>query len=69
MCAAKWVSGAGQLPCPSSDGDGRGFAVSVDHPKLENGTTDSAPGLLVSPQNNYNGYIQGFYPRIHRPAR
>ncbi len=62
VCAAKWVSGAGQLPCPSSDGDARGFAVSIDHPKLENGTTDSAPGLLVSPQNIYNGYIQGFYP-------
>ncbi|HEU0296201.1 MAG TPA: hypothetical protein VFR47_25925 [Anaerolineales bacterium] len=62
ICTARWVSGAGQLPCPSTDGDGRGFALSVDSPRLENGTTDSAPGLLVAPQNKYNGYIQGFFP-------
>jgi hypothetical protein len=62
ICAASWISGAGQLPCPSTDGDTRGFALSVDHPMLENGNTDSAPGLLVSPQNKYNGYIQGFFP-------
>ena len=62
ICSARWVSGAGQLPCPSSDGDARGFALSIDHPVLENGSTDSAPGLLVFPQNIYNGYIQGIYP-------
>jgi hypothetical protein len=62
ICAARWVSSAGQLPCPSTDGDARGFALSIDHPMLENGITDSAPGLLVSPQNKYNGYIQGFFP-------
>lgn len=62
ICTARWVSGAGQLPCPSTDGDARGFALSVDSPRLENGTTDSAPGLLVAPQNKYNGYIQGFFP-------
>lgn len=62
LCAARWKSGAGRLPCPSTDGDAGGFAVSVDSPKLENGVTDSAPGLLVSPQSKYNGYIQGFFP-------
>jgi len=62
LCAARWMSGAGRLPCPSTDGDMRGFAMSIDSPKLENGITDSAPGLLVSPQNKYNGYIQGFFP-------
>ena len=62
ICAARWMSGAGRLPCPSTDGDVRGFALSVDAPKLENGITDSAPGLLVTPQNKYNGYIQGFFP-------
>ena len=62
ICSARWMSGAGRLPCPSTDGDVRGFALSVDAPKLENGITDSAPGLLVSPQNKYNGYIQGFFP-------
>jgi len=64
MCTARWMSGAGQLPCPLTEGDARGFVLTIDHPKLENGITDSAPGLLVSPQNKYNGYIQGFYPEI-----
>jgi hypothetical protein len=63
ICNARWQSGAGlTLPCPFTDGDSRGFALSVASPKLENGTTDSAPGLVVFPQNKYNGYIQGFYP-------
>ena len=48
ICAARWMSGAGRLPCPSTDGDVRGFALSVDAPKLENGITDSAPELLVT---------------------
>ncbi|HET9915269.1 MAG TPA: NBR1-Ig-like domain-containing protein, partial [Anaerolineales bacterium] len=61
-CAASWKSGAGALPCPGTDGDTRGFALKVDNPRLENGLNDSAPGLLVSPQNKYNGYIQGFFP-------
>lgn len=61
-CAARWMSGAGKLPCPATDGDARGFALRIDAPKLENGSTDSAPGLLVAPQNKYNGYIQGFFP-------
>ena len=62
LCTARWRSGAGQLPCPSTDGDARGFALRIDAPTLETGITDSAPGLLVSPQNKYNGYIQGFFP-------
>ena len=62
ICTARWMSGAGQLPCPSAEGDARGFVVSVESPRLENGNTDSAPGLLLAPQNKYNGYIQGFFP-------
>lgn len=62
ICNARWQSGAGTLPCPSTDGDTRGFALAVSSPRLENGTTDSAPGLLVSPQSRYDGYIQGYFP-------
>ncbi len=29
---------------------------------LENGTTDTRPGLVTFPQNVLNGYIQGIYP-------
>lgn len=62
VCSAQWYSGAGALPCPGTDGDSRGFVLSVTNPQLENGTTDSRPGLVTFPQNTYNGYIQGYYP-------
>ncbi len=62
VCAAQWSSGSGALPCPGTDGDTRGFVLSITNPKLENGNTSSQPGLLTFPQNTYNGYIQGIYP-------
>ena len=62
VCAATWKSGAGTLPCPGTDGDARGFVLKQDSPRLETGASDSAPGLLVSPQNKFDGYIQGFFP-------
>lgn len=61
-CSAQWISGSGTLPCPGTDGDSKGFMLKVDKPRLENGTTDSRTGLIVFPQNVYNGYIQGIYP-------
>ena len=61
-CAGTWFSGAGQLPCPGTDGDAKGFVLKVTNPKLESGATDSRPGILTFPQNIQNGYIQGFYP-------
>jgi len=64
-CAATWSSGAGQLPCPGTDGDARGFVLLPSPPHLENGTFDSRPGLLTHPQNVQDGYIQGLYPAIH----
>jgi hypothetical protein len=65
VCAAQWTSGAGSLPCPGTDGDARGFVLSVANPMLENGTTDTRPGLLTFPQNVFDGYIQGLYPSFH----
>jgi Ig-like domain from next to BRCA1 gene len=61
-CAGTWFSGAGQLPCPGTDGDAKGFVLKVSNPKLENGTIDTRPGLLTFPQNVQDGYIQGFFP-------
>jgi len=61
-CEGTWFSGAGQLPCPGTDGDARGFALKVSNPKLETGTTDPRPAILAFPQNVQNGYIQGFFP-------
>ena len=61
-CAGTWYSGAGQLPCPGTDGDAKGFVLKVSNPKLESGATDSRLGLLTFPQNVQNGYIQGIFP-------
>ena len=61
---AQWKSGAGTLPFPGTSGDSRGFAYQVDRPHLEDDSYDSLPGLLVVPQNKYNGYIQATYPEF-----
>ena len=61
-CAAQWKSGAGSLPCPGTAGDSNGFIIPDSHTELEDGTKGPAPSLLMSPQNKYNGYIQGTYP-------
>ncbi|NOH01994.1 MAG: hypothetical protein HND47_08525 [Chloroflexi bacterium] len=62
VCAATWYSGAGQLPCPGTDGDAKGFVLIANPSKLENGTNDPRTGLIAFPQNINNGYIQGIYP-------
>jgi hypothetical protein len=62
VCAAKWYSGAGEQPCPGSDGNANGFVLIANPSKLENGTSDSRTGLITVPQNITNGYFQGIYP-------
>ena len=62
VCAATWFSGAGQQPCPGSDGNANGFVLIANPSKLENGASDNRTGLVTVPQQINNGYIQGFYP-------
>ncbi|MDO9299809.1 MAG: NBR1-Ig-like domain-containing protein [Anaerolineales bacterium] len=62
VCAATWFSGAGQQPCPGSEGNANGFVLIANPSKLENGTSDSRTGLIAVPQQINNGYIQGIYP-------
>jgi hypothetical protein len=62
VCAASWFSGAGQQPCPGTDGNSNGFVLIANPSRLENGTTDNRTGLITFPQNINNGYIQGIYP-------
>jgi hypothetical protein len=62
--SAVWTSGAGVLPFPGTDGDARGFVLRQDAPRFESNVVLSQPGLLASPQNIHNGYIQGAYPPI-----
>ncbi len=62
VCAASWFSGAGQQPCPGTDGSPNGFVLIANPSRLENGVSDNRTGLLTHPQNISNGYIQGIYP-------
>jgi len=62
VCTATWFSGAGQQPCPGSEGNANGFVLIVNPSKLENGVSDNRTGLITVPQNINNGYIQGIYP-------
>ncbi|HEX9018453.1 MAG TPA: NBR1-Ig-like domain-containing protein [Anaerolineaceae bacterium] len=62
MCLASWTSGAGNLPCPGTDGDSRGFVLRVDNPQLEGGSIDNEPVLLMFPQMIQDGVIRGTYP-------
>jgi len=60
--SATWSSGAGGLSFPGADGDAKGFALKLDKPNFESGVVASQPGLLVSPQQITNGFIQAVYP-------
>ena len=60
--SATWSSGAGGLTFPGTDGDAKGFASKIDKPNFESGVVASQPGLLVSPQQITNGFIQASYP-------
>ncbi|MEW5938761.1 MAG: NBR1-Ig-like domain-containing protein [Chloroflexota bacterium] len=62
MCYAAWTSGAGALPCPGADGSATGFALRLDNPQIENGSTDARPAILAGPQAVDYGWIQGAYP-------
>jgi hypothetical protein len=70
-CDATWFSLSGQLTCPGTDGDSKGFVLKVSGPKLENGSIDPRPGLLTfpsAPLPPQDGYIQGFYPAFRVQA-
>ena len=60
--SATWSSGAGGLSFPGTDGDVKGFALKLDQPNFESGVVATQPGLLVSPQQLTNGFIQARYP-------
>lgn len=62
---AAWSSGAGTLPFPGTATDLNGAGLKVDSPKLEDGSTSSAAGLLMVPQSTYNGFVQAQYPAYH----
>ncbi len=64
MCDAEWRSDEGELDCPGSETDIRGFVQRVDNPVMENGDTLPKSGLWTHPQWVPNGVISGKFPAI-----
>jgi hypothetical protein len=63
-CDAAWENNNRSLPCPGSDGDGKGYVIEIEDAVLENGHDQDAAGLLTVPKDVYNGSILGQYPAI-----
>jgi hypothetical protein len=62
LCSAGWWNDTASLPCPGTDGSANGFALKLDNPVLENGVPALSPGILMSPQQVFNGVVYGVYP-------
>lgn len=63
-CAAQWVSGAGSLACPGTDGDANGFVIRRDNPTLQNGVLYNGRALETHPQWVNDGVITGKFPPL-----
>ncbi len=64
-CDANWDNNDGDLPCPGSIGDDRGYVVNLSNPVMESGKTENTPGLLTVPKNAAYGFIQGKFPGVN----
>lgn len=62
-CDAEWRNESQNLPCPGTDGDGNGFVLAPNSPKMENGNVQNK-GLITHPQKINDGLITGKYPAI-----
>lgn len=61
--SAIWTSGVpGSLSFPGTPGASIGSVFSDPAPHFENNVTASNPGLVVSPNDAYNGFIEGYFP-------
>ncbi len=67
ICSAKWSSGAGDLPCPGTAGDSKGYALPLENPTLENNQQEEGPGILAAAQPVAGGYITGQYEPVLVP--
>lgn len=61
-CNANWRNNNSSLPCPGTEGDDDGYILQLSAPRMENGATETQPGLLTAPKHTAKGYIQGKYP-------
>ena len=64
FCDASWENNSKSLPCPGADHDTKGFVLSLNAPKQEDGTTKDI-GLLTHPKQVNDGLITGTYPAIN----
>ncbi len=62
FCDASWDNQEEDLPCPGSEGDGRGYVVKINNVTLESGKASGQAGLLTVPREASNGLIRGKFP-------
>jgi hypothetical protein len=61
-CDADWENNNKPLPCPGSPDDKKGYVIKLDKPKMESGSSEDEPGILMVPRNVTNGLIFGTFP-------
>jgi hypothetical protein len=63
-CKANWSTGKiNPLPCPSQYSD-NGAVFLLNRPKLENGYVDDEPTIVMFPDRNATGFVQGVFPTV-----
>jgi hypothetical protein len=67
LCSAQWSSGAGDLPCPGTNGDSKGYALPLKNPTLEDNKEREGAGWQTVPQAVANGFIVGKFPAMMVP--
>jgi hypothetical protein len=63
-CEAHWENDRRELPCPGTEGDGKGYVIEVEDVVTENGNSQDEAGLFTVPRDANNGLIVGQYPAI-----
>ena len=61
FCNATWQNNDGNLPCPGTSSDSRGYVLNLDNPIMESGKNEHEPGLLTVPKDAFNGFLRGVY--------
>ena len=61
FCDATWANNDGNLPCPGTSSDLRGYVLNLDNPIMESGKNENEVGLLTVPKNAINGFLRGVY--------
>ncbi len=60
--SARWQDGFGDLPYNNSPAPGRGFALDILSPRMEDKTHTDLRAIQAAPNNTANGYLEGAFP-------